>query len=95
MSRVEINKVTLPNMDGQSIGGTINIVTPTGFDYKGAYLNVERRSRLQRFRQGQPDLFRQPRGVPTKFFDDKLAVFASGEYWFKQYTSQSFRPRRR
>ncbi|MGH1558900.1 hypothetical protein ACRAWD_16805 [Caulobacter segnis] len=37
---MEIHKVTLPNMDGQSIGGTINIVTPSGYDHKGRYVNA-------------------------------------------------------
>ncbi|WP_423604941.1 TonB-dependent receptor [Sphingomonas sp. MS122] len=89
LSRVEINKVTLPYMDGQSIGGTVNIVTPTGFDYKDTYLNVAAEA-------GYNDLGKDNRifagnvAFAHKFFNDTLAVFASGEYWFKQYTSQIY-----
>lgn len=89
LSRVEISKVTLPYMDGQSIGGTINIVTPTGFDHKGAYLNVNAEAGYNDFGKDNR-IFAGNIAFSRRFFDDKLAVFASGEYWFKQYTSQSY-----
>ena len=40
LSRIEVHKVTLPDMDAQGIGGTINIVTPSGYDHKGRYINA-------------------------------------------------------
>ncbi|MBO9499190.1 MAG: TonB-dependent receptor [Novosphingobium sp.] len=89
LSRVEINKVTLPNMDGQSIGGTINIVTPTGFDHKGTWFKVQAEAGYNDF--GKSNRIASANvAFSHRMFDDTLAVFASGEYWFKQYTSQQY-----
>ena len=37
ISRIEVFKVTTPDMDGQSIGGTINVKTPSAFDYAESF----------------------------------------------------------
>ncbi|MBA3939961.1 MAG: hypothetical protein C0520_01995 [Sphingopyxis sp.] len=90
LSRVEINKVTLPNMDGQSIGGTINIVTPSAYDYKGAYFNVSAEGGYNDFGKDNR-IFAGNVAFGDKFgADDEFAIFISGEYWFKQYMSQSY-----
>lgn len=90
LNRVEIHKVTLPNMDGQSIGGTINIVTPSGYDHNGRYINASAET-------GYNDFGKDSKIWSTNFSasdrfgaNDEFAVFVSGEYWFKQYTSQQY-----
>ena len=38
ISQVEVIKTLTPDMDGTSLGGTINILTPSGFDHKGRFI---------------------------------------------------------
>ena len=90
LSRVEIHKVTLPYMDGQSIGGTINIVTPSGFDHKGRYVNASAEIGHNDFGKDSK-LWATNLSLSDRFgANDEFAVFVSGEYWFKQYTSQQY-----
>lgn len=90
LSRVEIQKVTLPYMDGQSIGGTINIVTPSGFDYRGTYLNASAEIGYNDFGNDN-SIHAGNLAFGSKFgANDEFAIFLSGEYWFKQYTSQGY-----
>lgn len=90
LSRVEIHKVTLPFMDGQSIGGTINIVTPSGFDRADTFLNLSAEVGHNDF--GKHSGIRAGNlAFGTQFgADNQFAIFVSGEYWFKQYTSQQY-----
>ncbi|MBO9545448.1 TonB-dependent receptor [Caulobacter sp.] len=90
LSRVEIHKVTLPYMDGQSIGGTINIVTPTGFDHAGRYINASAEAGYNDFGKDSK-IYAANLSMSDRFgANDEFAVFVSGEYWFKQYTSQQY-----
>lgn len=38
ISQVEVIKTLTPDMDGTSLGGTINILTPSGFDHEGRFI---------------------------------------------------------
>ncbi|MCP5530446.1 MAG: TonB-dependent receptor [Opitutaceae bacterium] len=38
ISQVEVIKTLTPDMDGTSLGGTINILTPSGFDHQGRFI---------------------------------------------------------
>ncbi len=90
LSRIEIHKVTLPNMDGQSIGGTINIVTPSGFDYPDTFLNLNAEAGYNDFGKDS-GIYAGNVALGTRFgADEQFAIFVSGEYWFKQYTSQQY-----
>jgi TonB-dependent receptor len=90
LNRVEIHKVTLPYMDGQSIGGTINIVTPTGFDHPGRYINASTEAGYNDFGKSNK-IYSANLSLSDRFgANDEFAVFVSGEYWFKQYTSQQY-----
>src|SRR5690606_6610428 len=40
LNRVEVNKARTPDMDGQGIGGTINLVTQTAFDFRDRFTVV-------------------------------------------------------
>lgn len=90
LSRVEIHKVTLPDMDGQSIGGTINIVTPSGYDHPGRYINASGEVGYNDFGKSSK-IYAANLSMSDRFGDnDQFGVFVSGEYWFKQYTSQQY-----
>ncbi len=90
LSRVEIHKVTLPDMDGQSIGGTINIVTPSGYDHPGRYINASGEVGYNDFGKSSK-IHAANLSMSDRFGDnDQFGVFVSGEYWFKQYTSQQY-----
>jgi TonB-dependent receptor len=90
LSRVEIHKVTLPSMDGQSIGGTINIVTPSGFDYKDGYLNFGAEIGYNDFGTDS-DIYAANLAWATTFgANDEFALYLSSEYWYKEYTSQQY-----
>ncbi len=93
LSRVEIRKVTLPNMDGQSIGGTINIVTPSGFDYPDSRLSLNAEVGYNDLGKDS-DIYAGNVAYAARFgANEEFAVFASGEYWFKQYTSLQYTTR--
>ncbi|UIJ46291.1 TonB-dependent receptor [Sphingomonas cannabina] len=90
LSRVEIHKVTLPDMDGQGIGGTVNIVTPSGYDHKGMYLNASLEAGYNDFGKDNR-IFAGNLAFSDQFgANDEFAIFLSGEYWFKQYMSQQY-----
>lgn len=90
LSRVEIAKVTLPDMDGQGVGGAINIVTPSGFDHRNGYFNVNLEKGYNDFgRDG--DIYAGNAAWGDTFgANDEFAIFASAEYWYKEYTSQQY-----
>jgi len=90
LARVEIHKVTLPSMDGQSIGGTINIVTPSGFDHDGRYINASADYGFNDFGKDN-SLYSANLSYGDRFgANDEFAIFVGGEYWFKEYTSQQY-----
>jgi TonB-dependent receptor len=90
LSRVEVHKVTMPNMDGQSIGGTINIVTPSGFNYKDGYLNASAEYGINDFNRDN-NIYAANLAYGRRFGDnDEFALFVGAEYWFKEYTSQQY-----
>lgn len=39
INQVEVIKTLTPDMDGTSLGGTINILTPSGFDHQGRFMS--------------------------------------------------------
>ncbi len=39
INQVEVIKSPTPDMDGTSLGGTINVLTPSGFDHKGQFIS--------------------------------------------------------
>jgi len=39
INQVEVIKTLTPDMDGTSLGGTINILTPSGFDHQGRFIS--------------------------------------------------------
>lgn len=90
LARVEIHKVTLPNMDGQSIGGTVNIVTPSGYDYEGRYTNWSAEVGYNDFGTDNSLYATTLSFADTFGARDQFAIFVGGEYWYKEYTSQQY-----
>jgi TonB-dependent receptor len=40
ISSVEVSKTLTPDMDGDAIGGTVNLVTKSSFDYDGSHVSI-------------------------------------------------------
>jgi len=40
LSSIEVTKALTPDMDGDAIGGSVNLVTKSAFDYQGRYFNI-------------------------------------------------------
>ncbi len=90
LSRIEVHKVTLPSMDAQGIGGTVNIVTPSGYDHQGRYINARAEAGYNDFGTGS-GIYAANLAYSDQFgANDQFALYLSGEYWFKQYTSQQY-----
>lgn len=89
LNRVEIIKVTTPDMDGQSIGGTVNIVTPTAFDYDDAFIALNADIGYNDFGT-ESDIYSAGASLAQTFFNGTLGVFISGGYWYKEYLSQYY-----
>jgi TonB-dependent receptor len=90
LSRIEVHKVTLPNMDAQGIGGTVNIVTPSGFEHEGSYISARGEIGYNDFGKGS-GIYAANLAYSNRFgTNNEFALYLSGEYWFKQYTSQQY-----
>jgi TonB-dependent receptor len=90
LSRIEVHKVTLPNMDAQGIGGTVNIVTPSGYDHAGSSINARAEIGYNDFGKGS-GIYAANLSYSNQFgANNEFAIYLSGEYWFKQYTSQQY-----
>lgn len=40
LASIEVTKALTPDMDGDAIGGSVNLVTKSAFDYQGRYFNI-------------------------------------------------------
>ncbi len=89
LNRVEVFKVTTPDLDGQSIGGTINIVTPTAFDYDGRLVNLNADVGYNDFGE-ENDIYSFDAAYAQTFMDGKLGVYLNGGYWYKEYLSHLY-----
>ena len=89
LNRVEVFKVTTPDLDGQSIGGTINIVTPTAFDFDGLYATLNGDYGFNDFGD-ESDIYSLDGAIANTFLDGKLGVYVSASYWYKEYLSHLY-----
>ena len=88
LSSVVINKSLLPYMDGDSIGGNVEIETTSGFDVDELYLRA-------RFATLYSDLeeefgWRGSVNFANTFLDGRLGVAGSLSYQERQFGSESF-----
>lgn len=90
IASIEVHKVTLPDMDGQSIGGTINIVAPSGFDYEKGYTRFNGEYGYNDFGTSN-DIYSMGVDYATSFGEsNEWALFLSANYSFKEYLSHLY-----
>ena len=88
LSLIEVHKVTTPDMDGQSIGGTINVVTPSGFD--GGRTTVRLEAGANDFGSAS-DIYSASIDHGATFgADDRWAVYLSASTWHKEILSHLY-----
>lgn len=90
VSSIEVHKVTLPDMDGQSIGGTINILAPSGFDYEKGYTRFNGEYGYNDFGSSN-DIHAFGVDYGNTFGEsNEWALFLSANYSFKEYLSHLY-----
>lgn len=93
LNSVEIAKVRTPNQTGQGIGGIINLVQQTAFDYKDAFaINGSAQIGYQQLRKGsQP--WRADLSVAKRFgADEQFGITLGGSYSDRTFTSYGLFP---
>jgi TonB-dependent receptor len=92
LNRVEIAKVKTADMDGQGIGGTINLVTQTAFDFQNAF------SIGGSFKAGYQELNKKVPvqgdvSVAKRFgADEQFGIVLGGSYSNRDFASDGFYP---
>ena len=88
LSAVVINKTLLPNMDGDSVGGNVEIETMSGLDSDGLYL----RGRVATLFSNMEDSFgyRGSINFANNFLDGQLGVAGSLSYQEREFGSESY-----
>ena len=90
ISRIKVSKVTTPDMDAQSIGGAIDILTPSAFDYAEPFLMLNGEYGYNDFGT-ESDIHAYQANYGNTFGDDnEWGVFVSGNYWFREYLSHLY-----
>ncbi|MBO9378592.1 TonB-dependent receptor [Sphingomonas histidinilytica] len=92
LNRVEVNKARTPDMDGQGIGGTINLVTQTAFDFRDRFTVVANgQVGYQELNDKRP--IRGDAAVAGRFgSDEQFGITLGGSYSDRTYTSYGIYP---
>lgn len=92
LARVEVAKVKTAEMDGQGIGGTINLVTQTAFDYRDPFaLSINAQAGYQELNKKVP--FRGDASVAKRFgADEQFGIVLGGSYSYRDFDSEGFYP---
>ena len=90
---VEVAKVKTADFDGQGIGGTINLVTQTAFDFREPFaLVLNAQAGYQDLKQNKVPI-RGDASVARRFgADDQFGIVLGGSYSDRTYTSYGFYP---
>ena len=88
LSSVVINKTLLPNMDGDSVGGNVEIETMSGFDVDEMYLRARAATLYSDLEQEFG--WRASINFADSFLDDRLGVAASLSHQERVFGSESF-----
>ncbi|WP_232475949.1 TonB-dependent receptor [Flavisphingomonas formosensis] len=93
LNRVEVAKVKTADQDGQGIGGTINLVTQTAFDFKQPFaLTVNAQAGYQDLKQNKVPI-RGDVSIAKRFgADEQFGIVLGGSYSDRTYTSYGFYP---
>ncbi len=90
LAAVEVIKVTLPDMDGQSVGGTINVRTPSAFDYDELFASLRGEFGYNDFGTDN-DIYAFDGSFANTFGEnDEFGVFLSGSYFYRDYLSHLY-----
>ncbi|MBC9034450.1 TonB-dependent receptor [Sphingomonas sp. JC676] len=92
LNRVEIAKVKTADMDGQGIGGTLNLVTQTAFDYRDAFnVSVNAQAGYQELNKKVP--VRGDASIAGRFgADEQFGVVLGVSYSNRDFVSEGFYP---
>lgn len=92
LNRVEVAKVKTADMDGQGIGGTINLVTQTAYDFREPFaLLLNAQAGYQELNGKVP--VRGDATVAGRFgADEQFGVVLGGSYSYRDFDSEGFYP---
>ena len=92
LRQVEIAKVKTADMDGQGIGGTVNLVTQTAFDYQDAFaLSLNAQAGYQELNKKVP--VRGDASIAKRFgADEQFGIVLGGSYSYRDFDSEGFYP---
>ena len=90
VSYIEVHKVTTPDMDGQSIGGSINVRTPSAFDFDGLYMSANADIGYNDF-GSEGDMHSMGGDWASRFGPNQtFGVYVSGNYMYREYLSHVY-----
>ncbi|MDZ7721765.1 MAG: TonB-dependent receptor [candidate division KSB1 bacterium] len=81
LASIDVTKASTPDMDGSAIGGTVNLVTRSAFDYQEPRLNVNLGSGYQKL--GNDPLYRASLNYSTFLNKDKTIGVTVGASWYR------------
>jgi TonB-dependent receptor len=92
LNRVEVAKVKTADMDGQGIGGTINLVTQTAFDFKDKFtIAGSAKAGYQELNHKVP--VQADLSLATRFgADEQFGLVLGGSYSNRDFVSEGFYP---
>lgn len=92
LNRVEVAKVKTADMDGQGIGGTVNLVTQTAFDFKNR-TTVAGSAKVGYQEVNKKKPYAGDLTVASRFgADEQFGVVLGGSYSFRDFDSEGFYP---
>lgn len=92
--QIEVHKTVTSDMDLQSVGGTINIITPSAFDYDKSYRIFGSAEGAMNDMNAQADSYSVNLNYAQRFADNKWGIFASALKAHKPYIAQEAEIRR-
>ena len=92
VNRVEVAKVKTADMDGQGIGGTINLVTETAFDFKEPFaLAATAKAGYQELNGKVP--YQADASIAKRFgVNEQFGIVLGGSYSKRDFVSDGFYP---
>lgn len=90
VSTIEVHKVTMPDMDGQSIGGTINVNTPSAFGFDGMYASFSGDFGSNDLGD-EGDIYSYGGDWANRFgAQEEFGLYVSANYWYRDYLSHLY-----
>ncbi len=81
LASIDVSKANTPDMDGNAIGGTVNLVTRSAFDYQESRLKINLGSGYQKL--GNVPLYRTSLNYSTFLNKDKTIGINVGASWYR------------